>query len=365
MRPIEIPLRSKTSIQFSPYEQTQRTEAAETVRNLRILLNKLARENFARVSDTILNNFAYTPEILQEFAKVLFNKCIKEPKYIHLYIELVDQLFHKFKITTKDHEVVKETIELNFRRMFLNSCQEAFENPEDEEFLKELPQDLSEEERANKKKQRVFGNIKLVGELFAHGAINDLIVVQCMSRMRMQNNENSIENLAHLLLTTGKKLYEYFAYEAHLTTITKRPKLRIKTLTKEMFDDHVDYLTSVKQTDKVNSRLKFLIQDVVDAKNNDWSNAFDRFPVIKPVGGREEIIAYRKKTRSIESPAVPPRPVEEAKADKANKEATDCKIERREQKKRDANERNVFGRNIEKYQKNKIEERLRVLSRTL
>eukprot|EP01022_Parablepharisma_sp_SALTPOND_P031848 TRINITY_DN818_c2_g1_i1.p4 TRINITY_DN818_c2_g1~~TRINITY_DN818_c2_g1_i1.p4 ORF type:complete len:458 (-),score=66.86 TRINITY_DN818_c2_g1_i1:2289-3662(-) len=365
MRPIEIPLKSKANIQFSPYEQVQRTEAAESVRNLRILLNKLAGENFARVSDTILNNFAYTEGILQELAKILFNKCVKEPKYIHLYIELVDQLFRKFSLT-KLKEPGKENLGLNFRRMFLDLCQEAFENRENENFLKELPSDLTEEEKAFKKKQRIFGNMKLIGELFSHGAINDTIVVQCMEKMKKEGSEGSIENICHLLMTVGKKLYEYFAFEARLTTLTKKPRLRIKVINKELFDDYIDYLVAIKQTDKITSRVKFLIQDLIDIRDNDWSNAFNQFPVTKPLGGKEEIIAFRKKTKSIEASGSPARSsISESKAlEKPSAEEAaeipDAKLETREFRKRSLNERNVFGKNLEKYQKTHFEEKLRV-----
>ncbi len=377
MRPIEIPLKSKSNIQFSPYEQVQRTEAAESIRNLRILLNKLAGENFARVSDTILNNFTYTEAILQELAKILFNKCVKEPKYIHLYIELVDQLFRKFSIqkVKEASQPAKEgtaaaasTLGLNFRRMFLDLCQEAFENRENEDFLKELPADLTEEEKAFKKKQRIFGNIKLIGELFAHGAINDSIVVQCVDKMKKEGSESSIENICHLVLTIGKKLYEYFAFEARLTTLTKKPKLRIKMLDKEAFDDYIDYLISIKQTDKVSSRVKFLIQDVIDTRDNDWSNAYNQFPVTKPMGGREEIVAFRKKTKSIEAPTASvhiPSPEHKSVAEKKTApelavEAPDAKLETREFRKKSLNERNVFGKNLEKYQKTRFDEKLRV-----
>ena len=362
MRPIEIPLKSKTSVQFSPYEQVQRTEAAESVRNLRILLNKLAGENFARVSDTILNNFAYTEDILKELAKMLFNKCVKEPKYIHLYIELVDQLFRKFSILRSKEPGKENNIVFNFRRMFLDLCQEAFENRENEEFLKDLPADLTEEEKEFKKRQRIFGNIKLIGELFAHGAITDSIVSQCVDKMKKEGSEACIENVCHLVMTIGKKLYEYFAFEARLTTLTKKPKLRVKFINKETFDDYVDYLISIKQADKVSSRIKFLIQDIIDMRDNEWSSAFNQFPITKPMGGREEIVAFRKKTKSIETPNTAPEHKSPEKAPvEATVEAPDAKLETREFRKRSLNERNIFGKNLEKYQKTRFDEKLRVL----
>lgn len=66
MRPIEMPLKSKEEPQVAKPEQGIERENSESIRNLRILLNKLSKENYARISDTILNNFAYNKEILEE-----------------------------------------------------------------------------------------------------------------------------------------------------------------------------------------------------------------------------------------------------------------------------------------------------------
>lgn len=335
MRMIEIPLKSKVNIQFSTAEQIERTETAESIRNIRILLNKLAGENFARVSDTIQNNFVYTKEIIDKLAKMLFNKCVKEPKYIHLYIKLADQLFKKF--APRKSEAGRLTIGSNFRKNFLNLCQEAFENRNNNDFLKEFSTDLTEEEKSFRKKQQMLGSMKLIGELFVHGIITDIIVIQCMDNMQSEKTEDNIEIMANLSLTIGKRLYEYYAFEARVNA--KKPKLKMTKLNKELFDSYIDYLISIKQNDKISSRVKFLIQDVIDAKENDWMRVFDK-----------KEIAFRKK-ESVESPSEEKTP-----------EVTDEKLETSELKKKDLNENNIFGRNLEQYQKTQFSEKLRVFA---
>eukprot|EP00826_Nyctotherus_ovalis_P046502 TRINITY_DN5262_c0_g2_i11.p1 TRINITY_DN5262_c0_g2~~TRINITY_DN5262_c0_g2_i11.p1 ORF type:complete len:402 (+),score=109.23 TRINITY_DN5262_c0_g2_i11:385-1590(+) len=338
MRMIEIPLKSKFNIQFSTTEQIERTETAESVRNLRILLNKLAGENFARVSDTIQNNFVYTGEILESLAKMLFNKCIKEPKYIHLYIKLVDQLLRKFSTSASAES--KTALGHNFRRTFLNLCQEAFENRHSNDFLKDLPADITEEEIDFRRKQQMLGSMKLIGELFAHGIVTDTVLIQCIESTKAEKSEENIEVMANLLLTVGKKAYEYFAFDSRAAAQTKKPRLRITKLDKELFEDYIDYLISIKQNDKVTARVKFLIQDVIDGRDKEWMQAFDKQ---KKLPGRKEV-EFRKK-KSAES-ALP-----------------DEELEKSERGKRSLNEHNVFGRSLEKYQKTRFSEKLRVLVR--
>ncbi|MDR3736322.1 MAG: MIF4G domain-containing protein [Acidobacteriaceae bacterium] len=348
MRAIEIPLKSNLNIKFE-YQEVQRSETAEAVRNLRILLNKLSRDNFARITDTILNTFTFNQEVLEELARILFNKCVNEHKYIDVYMQLVDQLFRKFKVP-KGAE--KTGASLDFRRMFINKCQETFEEKSTEEFIKQLPTDIDEEEKKQKVRQRSLGNTKLIGQLFIRGVFLDTIVKSCLESFFKDTKEDNIEKACNLLLTIGRKLYEKFAYDSNLTTSTRKSSIKLRTLNKEGFDDYIDKLVAMKQTDSLSSRMRFMIQDVIDARNEEWNNAFDKFPV--PIRGHDNIAAYRKKTKSIDKPAPPTEP-----AKPAVPMVSDPKIEQHELRKKSINEQNVFGRNIENYKKEQVEEHVR------
>jgi hypothetical protein len=62
MKFIDIPLKSKEgAIERIPEE----VDSLESLRDIRILLNKLTKENIARISDSIINNFQYTKELLE------------------------------------------------------------------------------------------------------------------------------------------------------------------------------------------------------------------------------------------------------------------------------------------------------------
>ena len=57
-----------------------------TVRELRILLNKLSKGNFETVTKKILNDFQYTPSILKELMKIIFMKATTEKTYLEIYV---------------------------------------------------------------------------------------------------------------------------------------------------------------------------------------------------------------------------------------------------------------------------------------
>ena len=70
MKHIEMPLKSKAEAQAAKPGQAEEADTSESIRNLRILLNKLSRDNFARITDTIMNNFVYNKEILQSLVVI-------------------------------------------------------------------------------------------------------------------------------------------------------------------------------------------------------------------------------------------------------------------------------------------------------
>ena len=85
-----------------------------TVRELRILLNKLSRDNFDNVSRKICNDFSFTPSLLNELVKIIFMKATTESTYLEIYVRLCIQLFKKYN--DKDNK------EMNFRKLLLMKC---------------------------------------------------------------------------------------------------------------------------------------------------------------------------------------------------------------------------------------------------
>ena len=93
---------------------TEKDKFNKQVGELRILLNKLSRNNFETISQRILNNFLYTPSLLKELMKMIFIKSTTEHAYLDVYVKLCANLFRKFKDT--------ENLEMNFKKLLINRC---------------------------------------------------------------------------------------------------------------------------------------------------------------------------------------------------------------------------------------------------
>ena len=220
---------------------------------------------------------------------MLFNKSVKEPKFIDLYMEIVDQLFAKFK-TQKD-----KPNELDFRKMFLEYCQIQLQAKENDILM--MAPTGEDDEVLLEKKARIMGSVKLIADLFVRGAIPDDYVKLCIEKLMSKIMDDNIESVTLLLQGIGKKLYEYFAFKAKLNTLKKKPKLRVKKLNKELFDGYIQKLIELEHNENLTSKSKFAIRDLTTARDKDWNNAFDQFPVAKEGGKSKENIVYIKKVK--------------------------------------------------------------------
>jgi hypothetical protein len=85
-----------------------------TVRELRILLNKLSKDNFESIAKKILHDYSFTPSLLNELMKIIFMKATTEATYLEHYVRLCILLFKKYND--------KENKEMNFKKLLLMKC---------------------------------------------------------------------------------------------------------------------------------------------------------------------------------------------------------------------------------------------------
>ncbi len=171
-----------------------------TVRELRILLNKLSKDNFETVSKAILHDMSFSPSLLNELMKIIFMKATTEATYLEIYVRLCLQLFRKYND--------KENKEMNFKKLLLMKCQKQFYkgqehqeqerksrresmngedpnggNPLDSDFNRQMLYVFDKEEIKHRQKLQLFGNMRLIVELYLHGVIPEAIIITCMSAL--------------------------------------------------------------------------------------------------------------------------------------------------------------------------------------
>ncbi|XP_076358075.1 eukaryotic translation initiation factor 4 gamma 3-like isoform X2 [Tachypleus tridentatus] len=236
----------------------------ELYRKVQGILNRLTPQKF----ETLVNQVKELPidnkERLMGVMNLVFKKAVEEPNFSVPYANMCKTLA-MMQVPADDgsNQCVK------FSKLLLTKCQQEFEKDINDEINKEgrlkqieeaetaekkcqLQEELEEEEV--KAKKRSLGNIRFVGELFKLGMLTTPIMHTCIKKLLGQGDEDSLECLCHLLTTIGKELEREKNKQSGGTSMNSCFET-MKTIVKER---------------KTNSRIRFMLQDVIELRQNNW-----------------------------------------------------------------------------------------------
>lgn len=268
-------------------------EVTAKVKQVRSLLNKLTIEKFDKIFDQIVAIDISSTEVLTGVVEEIFEKTLFEPKFSDMYAELCRKLDEMVQpiLDKKDDGSGKE---MNFRRILLNNCKEAFTRfanssaksasnaskadekeaksgdgeakPEDAvEKKKSALEERKEKEKvaleASKAKARMLANVRFIGELYLKGLLKETIIhKQCIQKLltlAATNKEGDVfeedvlEAVCKLLSKTGAKLSRNPGALDYLTRYFRA-------------------LTGIALDPKIPARIRFMIQDLVEQRDNQW-----------------------------------------------------------------------------------------------
>ncbi|KRT79506.1 hypothetical protein AMK59_7397 [Oryctes borbonicus] len=234
----------------------------ELYKKVRGVLNKLTPQKF----DTLLFQVSAltidTKERLQGVIDLVFEKAVDEPNFSVAYALMCKELA---LMQVPNNSNKKDGDSVNFRKLLVTRCQMEFEkNSGDEnarnakikdieectdpEKKKELQLLLEEDDRRIRRKS--VGNIRFIGELFKQHMLTVNIMNKCLNHLLVNKDEESLECLCKLLSTIGKDLED------------KKVDLgSIFHIIREIVD---------KKHGKVSSRVRFMLQDVIDLRQSKW-----------------------------------------------------------------------------------------------
>lgn len=271
-------------------------------RKVKALLNKLTMEKFDSISLQILEwaNKSINEkdgQTLRMVIALIFEKATDEAAWSEMYAALCRKILEELNPDIQD-----ENLKTNdnrpvsgghlFRKYLLNRCQEDFErgwaqrdstaaaakskeaedlakkaeNEKHEEVAKEAEAKgekqtenketelLSEEYyEAQKAKRRGLGLVRFIGELFKLSMLTEKIMHICIQRLlsnAQDPEEEEIESLCKLLTTVGKLLASGKAAN--------------------YVDVYFTRIHEIMKNGAMNSRMKFMLQDVIDLRSSGW-----------------------------------------------------------------------------------------------
>eukprot|EP00803_Ostreobium_quekettii_P011328 evm.model.scf_2371.1 EVM.evm.TU.scf_2371.1 scf_2371:1164-13593(+) len=239
-------------------------EEAKTVRTIKGILNKLTPDNFERLQSQLVALVA-TAEILRQTISLVFEMAVNQPTFCALYAQLGEKLAAQLS----DFPPAEgEDKPMTFRRILLNTCQDEFEGTS--EFRERLAAASESEREAQERalKNRTLGNVRLISELYKKGLVMEKIMHACLGELLKTENdaetpaEDNLEATCEVLTLAGKKLAASQRFAKHLPAYMVR-------------------LERYSNSPTLSSRIRFMIRDILDMKNNNWQPRRERFTAKK------------------------------------------------------------------------------------
>lgn len=227
-------------------------------KNVRSILNKITPDNRSALTDRFKALPIDTYERLEKTIDLVFEKAIEEQSFAPLYASLCSAM--------QTVQVVSaEGAKMSFKKLIISKCQSLFEldkaqetdsakklaeinSCKDPEKKKELQ--LVYEENERRLRKRSVGNCRFIGELFKQKILTPNIMLYCIVNLVTKHVEEPLECLCNLLKTVGKELEQSYNLN-------------------ETFDK-LRALTSKEMKSKIPSRIRFMIQDVIDLRRDKW-----------------------------------------------------------------------------------------------
>ncbi|KAL6651137.1 hypothetical protein ACP70R_010062 [Stipagrostis hirtigluma subsp. patula] len=250
---VSMPLMHKAEKKYEIGKVSDEEEAKQ--RQLKAILNKLTPQNFeklfAQVKELNIDNIVTLTGVISQ----IFDKALMEPTFCEMYASFCSRLAGELPNFVKDDE------KITFKRLLLNKCQEEFERGEREQAEADKAEEVggtkqSEGEREEKRiraRRRMLGNIRLIGELYKKKMLTERIMHECINKLlgEYQNpDEEDLEALCKLMSTIGEMI--------------DHPRAKVH------MDFYFDLIQKLSENTKLSSRIRFMLEDVIDLRKNKW-----------------------------------------------------------------------------------------------
>lgn len=246
-------------------------------RKVKSALNKMTPEKFDKIADQILEIAAQSKHesdgrTLRQVIQLTFEKATDEAHWAPMYAAFCRRMLESMSADIRDEGIKDKNGAVVtggnlFRKYLLNRCQEEFERgwkmnlPEQGEGGTKEAVILSDEYYvAAAAKRRGLGLVKFIGELFKLSMLTERIMHECVKKLVDYEGipeEAEVESLTSLLRTIGKQL--------------DNPESKAQG----RMDLYFDRIHSMIALPDLNSRLKFMLMDVVELRSKGWVSKED------------------------------------------------------------------------------------------
>ena len=267
-------------------------------KDLRNLLNLLTHDNYQKIKGEIIDKIKNSIEDEDKFLDVLFQKAVLEKAYVKLYCMLVKELDNylvknpppkkadneKDKDNDKDKENKKEIKKgkkehSEMRSHLIDRCKIIFQLENNEQFDQYI-KEKDPEERRNKLKKFILGNVYFITELMKIKILSKKVGPDCLKHLydRYQKNQTD-KTLKEITLEAIIIFSENFG---RIVYEEKKMKAADKQQFNKVLDDIFQKLENIMNEPGLVGHIKYNIYNLLEKRKNNFAlSKFDESLIAK------------------------------------------------------------------------------------
>ena len=267
-------------------------------KDLRNLLNLLTHDNYQKIKEEIIDKIKNSIEDEDKFLDVLFQKAVLEKAYVKLYCMLVKELDNylvknpppkkadneKDKDNDKDKENKKEVKKgkkehSEMRSHLIDRCKIIFQLENNEQFDQYI-KEKDPEERRNKLKKFILGNVYFITELMKIKILSKKVGPDCLKHLydRYQKNQTD-KTLKEITLEAIIIFSENFG---RIVYEEKKMKAADKQQFNKVLDDIFQKLENIMNEPGLVGHIKYNIYNLLEKRKNNFAlSKFDESLIAK------------------------------------------------------------------------------------
>ncbi|CAB4488670.1 unnamed protein product [Rhizophagus irregularis] len=282
-------------------------------REVKVLLNKLTLKNFDSISSQIIDYANKSKDerdgrMLREVTRLIFESSFDDTRFCAIYAQLCRTVMERV-----DPEIIDENVKNTegkcvqgatlFRKYLLNRCQENFQK----DLKVNIPFPSNDKGEfdlyyaAAKAKRQRLSLVIFLCELFKLNMLTERIIHEIIKKLLIfqgSPDEEEMERLCKLMEIAGKQLDH----------VELNPHEQMKLIqldhakAKKYMESYFDRMEEISKLPNLSNRIKFMIMDVIDLRNNAWK---PRREIHNDIAKREKESKFPRRTASSGARGMP------------------------------------------------------------
>lgn len=264
---------------FKIIDQSSLSEKDKLRRQVMSLLNKITVDSFGAITNQIAGIEISQPWQMDVVIGLIFDKAVVEHTFSEMYAEMCKKLRTTWPELTGVDQETGQSVPVTFTRAIIEKCQVEFDAIPDN--LEPTEADMAKvrgnledlEMLMQKRKERILGNMKFIAQLFLMRILSSRVIRSVVEQLLFrvdEPEEHYIECVGILLHNIGGTLMDSESGRAYVSQF-------------------VDRLKDLIQREAYGKRIRFLMQDIIDAARAGWTGKHASSRLVSTVKSKEEV----------------------------------------------------------------------------